>query len=45
MKKVQPIREEKDRVLIKFVKFANCYCKTTFLKGKQKQEWFSDKPT
>jgi len=33
-----------DRILIKFVKRANCWCKTIFLNGKQKQEWFSVKP-
>ena len=32
------------RVLIKFVKRANAWCKTTFENGIQKQEWFSDKP-
>jgi len=29
-----------ERVLIKFVKKANCWCKTTFKDGKQIQEWF-----
>ena len=34
-----------DRILIKFVKKANCWCRTTFENGKQIQEWFHNKPT
>ena len=32
------------KTLIKFVKRANMWCKTTFENGIQKQEWFKDKP-
>jgi len=31
------------KILIKFVKKANLFCKTTFENGTQKQEWFFDK--
>ena len=29
---------------VKFVKKANMWCRTTFEKGKQKIEWFSEEP-
>ena len=38
------VGNEKDRVLVKYVKKAKMWCKTTFLKGKQTQEWFSERP-
>ena len=33
-------QQQKDKILVKYVKVARCWCRTTFADGKQKQEWF-----
>ncbi len=35
---------QQDRVLLRWVKRANMFCKTTFLNGKQTQEWIIQLP-
>lgn len=43
-KKSKPIHAiQLDRILLKWVRRANMWCKTIFLNGKQTQEWSSNK--
>lgn len=41
----QKIIENRQDVLVKYVKRAGMWCKTYWVNGKQKQEWSKKKPT
>ena len=43
-KKEKAASKVKDRVSIKYVKRANCWCKTTFTSGQQAQTWSTTRP-